>query len=319
MRGGKTLFVIDLQMSYVIKGLACLLILLGHYANMRISPNFSVISKIVWMFSSNVALTWFMFFSGYGLSLKKSLNVKDSWKHSFLKIYLPSLFVGSVAFLMYMSLPVTLTYSDIVSLHINENLYFLQHFSFNVLWRILKSLLLGNGSWYVICIIVFYSVFYLGLYISKYKKKNLSIIIGILFFLYFVFAYLYFGKLQAHYYRYCWTFLFGHAVAVRTKQSWSVAILSLITIIPENWILHVSYILAVVGLYLFSAINEFYEIKGGLLLRLGFMSYFFYLSHESIGYVLLTYLNINSIIVWIFLTILVSYCMYSVWKKVLTR
>lgn len=69
--GGKTLFVIDLQMSYVIKGLACLLILLGHYANMRISPNFSVIS-IVWMFSSNVALTWFMFFSGYGLSKNKT-------------------------------------------------------------------------------------------------------------------------------------------------------------------------------------------------------------------------------------------------------
>ena len=82
--GGKTLFVIDLQMSYVIKGLACLLILLGHYANMRISPNFSVISKIVWMFSSNVALTWFMFFSGYGMSLKriKQGDYLSSWWNS---------------------------------------------------------------------------------------------------------------------------------------------------------------------------------------------------------------------------------------------
>ena len=93
--------------------------------------------------------------------------------------------------LMYMSLPVTLTYSDIVFLHINENLYFLQHFSFNVLWRILKSLLLGNGSWYVICIIVFYSVFHLGLYISKYKKKRVykyrNIILFIFCFCLFIF------------------------------------------------------------------------------------------------------------------------------------
>lgn len=176
-------------MSHAIKGMACILILLGHYANMRISPNFSAISKIVWMFSSNVALTWFMFFSGYGLSLKDNLNIKDAWKHSILKIYLPSLFVGICASLMYIFLPATLTHTDVVTLHINENLYLLQHFSLNVLSEIVKSLLLGNGSWYVVCIMVFYSIFYLGLYISKCKNINLSIILGVLFLIYFVFAF----------------------------------------------------------------------------------------------------------------------------------
>ena len=63
---------IDLQMSTVLKGVACVLILMGHYLKRR-NPfiETSLFTQLVYYTSSNIALALFMYFSGYGLSLKK--------------------------------------------------------------------------------------------------------------------------------------------------------------------------------------------------------------------------------------------------------
>lgn len=69
------LFTIDKKMSNAIKGIACVFVLMGHWATMRIVNNDlhlgGAVSVVVYYLSANIALTWFMFFSGYGMSLKR--------------------------------------------------------------------------------------------------------------------------------------------------------------------------------------------------------------------------------------------------------
>lgn len=63
---------IDLPMSQALKGIACVLILMGHYAARLITMDESTtISMMVYRTTANVALALFMYFSGYGLSVKK--------------------------------------------------------------------------------------------------------------------------------------------------------------------------------------------------------------------------------------------------------
>ena len=75
---------IDLNMSKAMKGIACVFILLGHYGQRKaaLMPDAGFISKAVWMSTANIGLVWFMFFSGYGLSLKhmeKSEIMRKWW------------------------------------------------------------------------------------------------------------------------------------------------------------------------------------------------------------------------------------------------
>lgn len=65
-------FVIDKQMAVALKGLACVLILLGHWGQRKFDVDMPWgVSKVVWNTTANIGLVWFMFFSGYGMSLKK--------------------------------------------------------------------------------------------------------------------------------------------------------------------------------------------------------------------------------------------------------
>ena len=69
MKTSKGFLEIDLDMSFVMKGLACILILMGHYVNLTDSfIAHGKLSKFVYLTSANIGLVWFMFFSGYGLS-----------------------------------------------------------------------------------------------------------------------------------------------------------------------------------------------------------------------------------------------------------
>ena len=53
--------------------------------------------------------------------------------------------------------------------------------------------------------------------------------------------------------------------------------------------------------------NLKYEMQSKCLLFLGGISYFYYLSHIRVGYVFITYMQIDSIIVWCILTTLIAY------------
>lgn len=75
------------------KAIACVFVLIGHWAtNLQNSGvELGVVARVSWYTTANIALCRFMYFSGYGLSLKENSGVAighDWWKR-LLKIYIP--------------------------------------------------------------------------------------------------------------------------------------------------------------------------------------------------------------------------------------
>ena len=110
--------------------------------------------------------------------------------------------------------------------------------------------------------------------------------------------------------------MLGHAVAKRTKISWIFAAVLIIPAFKEGKIAMLDFSLGVAILYLLSFINSRYEMRGKAILWLGSISYFFYLAHVRLGYTLLTYTGINSIILWIAITTTISYLLYKLNSKI---
>lgn len=307
--------VIDKDMSQAIKGIACVLILMGHWGQRRFSVDMPMgVSKMVWLTTANIALVWFMFFSGYGLSLKKlqqSEMVSQWWKRC-KKIYLPLLITVVVAFAMYAFLPESFSIEEAKRLWKPEDIHFLHHLQWTDTWTLLSSLF-WNYDWYVRCILIFYTIYYVSNYVSKRFCVDLTALMGGVFLLYFIVAFRHYGWEEAHYFRYVWTFLLGHAVARRTKSSYIVAALFLPTMAIEGKRWFMMFFMAVMLLAAFSWLSKRYEIKGRWILGLGAVSYFFYLAHVRIGYVVLTYLQIDSILVWVAVTSIVAYLLMKIY------
>ena len=110
--------------------------------------------------------------------------------------------------------------------------------------------------------------------------------------------------------------MLGHAVAKRTKLSWLFMAILIIPAFIESKIAIFDFSLGVAILYLLSFINSRYEMRGKAILWLGSISYFFYLAHVRLGYTLLTYIGINSIVLWIAITTIVSYLLYKLNSKI---
>lgn len=110
--------------------------------------------------------------------------------------------------------------------------------------------------------------------------------------------------------------MLGHAVAKRTRLSWAAVAVLLIPALKECMIMKLDFSLGIIMLYILSFLNSKYEMKGKAILWLGAISYFFYLAHIRIGYTLLTYLGINSIILWVAITVMVSYLLYKLNSKI---
>ena len=223
-----------------------------------------------------------MFFSGYGMSLKKGTEEVglDRWWHRMKKIYVPLFFVSVISVVLYVILPDCFSIGEIKQLWIPETIHQLHNFSMSDMLSIIKNML-GWGDWYVACILMFYTIFYFAVYISCKYKLNTTILLAIFFCIYYIWAYFYYGPLEGHYYRYVWAFLFGHAVAKRTKVSWIVVVVSLFTWYCEGKILWACFIIGIAILFLCSYLNLKYEMQSKCLLFLGGISYFYYLSHIS--------------------------------------
>ena len=112
--------------------------------------------------------------------------------------------------------------------------------------------------------------------------------------------------------------MFGHAVAKKTKLSWAIFVFFLLTMLVEKGLMNV-YLWATVGLLIVSLINNKFEMKGRGILYLGAISYIFYLSHIRIGYHILTYLHIDSIIVWTIIATISSALLYEINKRLIKR
>lgn len=314
------LFGIDKEMSNAIRGIACVFVLMGHWATMRIVNNEfhlgGVISVVIYYLSANVALTWFVFFSGYGMSLKRiSLNnCRTNWWKSVKKIYCPLLLVSVISVVYYAFLPDIYSIDGCRSLYLPDTIYQIHHLSSNYIIPILQQSV-GWADWYVVCILIFYSIFYISSYLSNKYKWNVTLLLSLFLIGYYLFAFFYFGPSQAHYFRYVWVFMLGHAVARRTKLSWIMSgVLFFPLLFTESVYILIAYGVAVFALLLFSVVNFRYEMRSPFLFFIGVISYFFYLSHIRIGYSILTYSGKSSIIGWVILTILISYILYKIYN-----
>lgn len=319
--GAAPLFVMDLPMSQAMKGIACVMILTSHWGLKRFGgvTDLGYISKVVWSMSAQIALVWFMFFSGYGMSLKQmeKKDIFNKWKKSCLKVYVPCLFICIVTFILFAFLPDNLSESTRNALGVDEDIHILHNLTWNGVGQILPNLF-GHEFWYVECILIFYSMFYLSYWLSLKYRVDITWLLALFFVGYFFFARCFYGVQNAHFYRFCWTFMFGHAVAKRTKLSWAVFVFFLLTTLVEKELMNV-YLWAMVSLLIVSLINNKFEMKGRGILYLGSISYIFYLSHIRIGYHILTYLHIDSIIVWTIIATISSAILYEINKRLIKR
>lgn len=303
------------------KAIACVFVLMGHWAtNLHNSGiELGLVTRISWYTTANIALCWFMFFSDYGLSLKdySGIAIGRNWLKRLKKIYLPLLVVCLCAVAICAFLP-DLAYERTWA-GFNKNVHILHSFESGYAKPLIMSAF-GLFDWYVSCILIFYTIFYLTLYLSKKININHTILLGVGMLIYNVIAFYAFGWDQAHYFRFPWIFMLGHLVAVYKRNSTIVNTLTMFAFLPtiliHNKVMIACFILAVAGILVFAAVSRRYYIGGTYLLYLGSISYFFYLSHIRIGYTLLAYTGIRSMLLWIAITIAVSYLLKMFYKLI---
>lgn len=198
---------IDKAMSQALKGIACVFILMGHWGQRKFDMDMPWgLSKVVWQTTATTALVWFMFFSGYGMSLKqiKSDEYLGKWWKSIKKIFIPCLLTCVIFLAMCAILPDSYTLAETKQLWLPKEIHLLHDLnSFSVV-ALLPSLL-GGGDWYVYCILMFYTIYYCVTYLSEKLNCNQTIMLGCAFIVYWFCAHWYFGPEQGHYYRFVWT------------------------------------------------------------------------------------------------------------------
>ena len=118
----------------------------------------------------------------------------------------------------------------------------------------------GLFNWYVSYILIFYTIFYLSLYLTKKFSANHTILLGLGMLTYNVIAYYVFGFEQAHYFRFPWIFMLGHLVAVYRRNPKLVNILTICVYIPtiliHDKVMITCFIFAVIGIFLFAAVSR---------------------------------------------------------------
>ena len=314
---------IVLPMSTALKGIACVLILMGHFASRMIDMGQATIpTRLVYLTTANVALALFMYFSGYGLSVKKSNGggYLSTWYRRLKKVYLPLLITCVIAMVLYAILPVKFSLYESKIIQLPQDIWYIHNLS-QESWGVLLPHLFGWKDWYVFCIIIFYLFFYLSRFLSRSNTKNQTWILWLMFLAYYVFAYYYFGKAEAHWYRYCWAFFLGHVhgkmVQSGKTNKWYIAmmVVLLATIPLESRFMKLSYVIAVLIVAICAFINKRYTMNSRVLSFMGGISYFFYLSHERIGSVIMAYTGVYSVVYWVLMTIVVSALLNILYKS----
>lgn len=314
---------IDITTSDIMKAIACVFVLMGHWATIlqNSGEELGIIAKVSWYTTANIALCWFMYFSGYGLSCKDTNNLKvghDYWQRV-KKVYIPLLVVSFCASIVCGCLP-NIELENTWPFF-NKNVYMLHNIELCYIKPIIMSAF-GLFDWYVSCILIFYSIFYLTLYFSRKFKVNHTLLLGIVMLIYNIAAIYVFGWQKAHYFRFPWIFMLGHLVAVYKRNPRTLNILTICVFLPTMFIhgkiMLSCFILAILGIIIFAAISRRYYLRSKSLLFLGSISYFFYLCHQRIGYTLLAYTSVHSMLLWIFITIIISFLLFKLYKWLLT-
>ena len=316
---------VDLATSNAIKGMACVFILMGHYETIlyNITGNKPVgFSNLIWHTTANIALVLFMYFSGYGLSLKREHeNLLPILLKRLGKVYIPLMYMSVITIIVYTLMPENGSLEDLTKICASD-LWYVHHINKDVLYEVLLPRLFGWPDWYVFCIMIFYLLFYLSLMISHKVMIPQTYFLWIFMCLYFIIAYVYLGPQEAHWYHFCWVFFGGHLhalwgeLATLQRKTYSIlfVLLTSTILIESKWMI-LSYLIGILTIAAFTHICNKYTVNSKLLAFLGSISYFFYLSHIRIGYQLMTYMNINSVILWVLLTCFISWMLKIMYKK----
>jgi len=314
---------IDLPMSTALKGIACILILMGHFVTHReLAVDTTRFSRLIQYTTANIALAIFMYFSGYGLSLKKVSGggVSSIWIKRLKKVYLPLLFTSIIAMVIYSILPVASEDGDVLKLP--KDIFYLHNFETDYL-TILIPHLLGWKDWYVFCIMFFYSLFYFSLSVTRNNPENQTWVLWLFLLGYYVFAYFYFGPPEAHWYRYCWAFFCGHVHAKMVKSGrinkWDAIMFAVLfaSIFIEGLDMQLSYLIALAIIIICARLNRKFLMQSKSLAMLGGISYFFYLSHVRIVFATFTTYNLYSVLLWVVAAIIVSLILKRMYEAII--
>lgn len=312
---------IDLPTSAALKGIACVFILMGHYVSHREGVvETSTFSRMIQCTTANIALAIFMFFSGFGLSLKRVLGAfLPIWFKRMKKVYIPLLLTCVVAIVVYIILPDRFSMNELESMGMPKDIWYLHHYNQEYISALLPRVF-GWKDWYVFCIMIFYSFYYLSKFLTRRKTRYQTLALWLMFVIYYICAYLYFGPPEAHWYRYCWAFFLGHIYAKMVQSNvvskWDLVMFTVLfaTILMELLTMITSYFIAILILIISAKLNKKYIMNSKPLAFMGGISYFFYLSHGRIGYFFIVYSGLYSVILWVIVTIVISLILSKVYE-----
>lgn len=168
-------FFLDRDYSSALKGIGAVLILMGHYGQMeinRIDSGAKSVDAIVAMITANVALVWFMFISGYGLTVSKQ-NITNHFSDCMKrlsKVFFPMLFVFLLSLIMYVFMQEPKVIIRAKDLCIPDEIRILPNGIADNFGFVLSGII--RWYWYPWCAMMMYVCFYLADYIACKLKIN---------------------------------------------------------------------------------------------------------------------------------------------------
>jgi len=308
-------FVLDKNFSGALKGIAVILILMTHYEQMFVNETSGLVRTLVARIPANVALVWFMFISGFGCT--KTIGNKKGYLSPCVtrcsKVFLPMFFCFTVSILLYIILPYRFNLDATQILHLPKEIYLFHNHATDVPF-VLKGLF--RSYWYVWCILMYYVIFYASSYLANKFKISKTNILLLLMVAYYIAAFNIAGESYAHYYRLTWAFFLGHVFASMHEMSkkkivFYVMMSALPSVLFEARYMNFSFFLAVLTLLIVSFLNKRYAFNSKPLLYLGSISFFFYLIHRRIAWVICCYLGFSNVILWVLVSLFVSVLMWQ--------
>lgn len=231
----------------------------------------------------------FLFLSGYGVcksEFKHNNTFKEYLNKRIWKIYKHFLIIYALTFVAYyFIMPKNLPQQVISENHLNP---FIFEIGSNISIDTIFQFFCLKMDWYIWTTLVMYVLFYISFQISKRfnnQKKSLFLVFGALLIVYYIFAYSYYGKPLAHYYRNLWAFGFGvFAGLFPSVKNYRIYILLLIVLCYNYFIEGIDYtkatILSLTVLSVLGCGKKTYILKSSFFVWLGAISFPLYLSHR---------------------------------------
>jgi len=325
-------FAPSIEMTNLLKGLACLIIALHHYSLIYLNQNTNggIPVEAIGKLGGTFSLVIFLFLSGYGITLSemsKSNNFLIFLNKRMLKIYKPLLLVCFISFILYSAYGVAHIPVEVVEKYRLSDAISIIGQGDSLVYNILYIFGFVHLDWYVVATLAYYLIFYLSFHypirFSTNRKLNCAIMMVAIMVIYYIITYLFIGPSKGHYYRNTWAFLFGVLVALSSKSNKMIVIalplLLLATLIfnqfTEGIIYTTGSILSICFLFIMFRLDKYFTAKSNLLLYLGSISYFVYLSHLRIVYSSLWFFGKeNAIILFVFCFLLVAIALKYVYN-----